>query len=36
MKYMGWSWEDLCQAPKEIVREIIEIINEEAEKQEQF
>ena len=31
MKYMGWSWEDLGEAPQGLVDEIIVLINEEIE-----
>ena len=29
MKWMGWSHEDLCNAPYDIVQEVIKLINEE-------
>ena len=29
MKYMGWSWADLVEAPPEIVSEIITMLNEQ-------
>jgi hypothetical protein len=34
MKYMSWSWQDLMSAPDEIVREIIRLLNEQAEQAE--
>lgn len=31
MKWMGgWSWDDLMEAPPEVVNEIVLMINEEA------
>lgn len=30
MKYMGWGWKQLCEAPPDIVLEIIDVMNEEA------
>lgn len=32
MKYMNWNNEDLASAPSEQVREIIKMMNEEAER----
>jgi len=30
MKWMGWSYDDLCKAPPEYVSQIIKLINEEV------
>lgn len=31
MKWMGWGWEQLCEAPPEVIHEIIRCIMEEQE-----
>lgn len=36
MKWMGWSWEDLMETPREVVDEVISMINEEAEELERI
>lgn len=30
MKYMQWSWSDYCEAPGEVIVEVIDMIQEEA------
>lgn len=33
MKYMGWSWDQYCSTPVDLVNDIIHQINEESQAQ---
>lgn len=36
MKWMGWSWDDYQSAPRDVVDEIIDVINKEWEEYERI